>query len=225
MSGIANSNLDLLNSNNSFVQPSQEQGSLQGKLVSTLSKSGSYIIQSINHVVQSVLSKCIYIASLGRYTLSDVKNYLFASSLANNLSNGVNSENSEGVHLRSAPPPPPPPPPLPSFEQSSTLKRNTEIAQANYTNTRLSTQSVHSTLLENDNLKTQQNNSRQSTIPSAWHMSQEKVMDTEGNLASSIIQEEPLKKSKNNFMGFTMSDITNGLKNLKQTKTKASIEE
>lgn len=55
----------------------QESNSLPLKVTAQLCRTASQIIHSINNIAQSILSKCIYVGSLGRCTLDDLKNYLF----------------------------------------------------------------------------------------------------------------------------------------------------
>jgi hypothetical protein len=101
MSSITGENLGLLSVAGKTSQV-QKVSSFYGRLVSTISKGGSYITQSIKSIAQSILSKCVQIGSLGRYTLEDLKSCLFTKqgSLENKLSNG-----NSGIPL---------PPPLPS---------------------------------------------------------------------------------------------------------------
>ena len=60
----------------------QGSNSLPEKAVTQLYRATSYVVSSINQIAQSILSKCIYMGSLGRYTLDDIKNYLFTDQAA-----------------------------------------------------------------------------------------------------------------------------------------------
>lgn len=62
--------------------PPQSSNSLPGKVIAQVYRAASYVISSINRISQSILSKCIYIGSIGRYTLDDVKSYLFTDQAA-----------------------------------------------------------------------------------------------------------------------------------------------
>lgn len=97
------SSIDGLNRNSSFSCP--EKIPSQGKFFHKISDAGKCVIHSINNVAQSILSKCIYVASFGKYNLDNLKNYLFSDQTPAKLDNAMQP-------TRMAPPPPPPPPPL-----------------------------------------------------------------------------------------------------------------
>ena len=244
MCGIANSNLDL-SSKNSFIQASQEQNLLQGRLVSAISKSGSYIIQSVSYIAQSILSKCIYIGSLGRYTLSDLKNYLFTK------------QDSSGSYTAV---PPPPPPPLPTSDQLATLRKSVPVTtQTNYSNdARKTRQETDLSAMSNPDLVTlrrdlgppNENNPdlrttqqdidimHASMSPSEFEetfqnehsndLSRQDLFQKEqlGSLnrktmengTDQIINQQPIKKTKNPFVCITKSALTDALNNLKKPK-------
>lgn len=98
--------------NSSAKFPLQESFSLYGRMFNKISNSGKFIIQSINQIAQSILSKCIYLASFGNYNLDSLKNYLFENQVAH-----------PSPKPTGAPPPPPPPPPPPSPPPSNDLSR------------------------------------------------------------------------------------------------------
>ena len=88
------------------TQDLQKSTSLHGRAFHKISDGGKVIIQSINNIAQSVLSKCIWIVSFGRYNLDSLKD-LFSNQMALENKEPIASNNSP---MRSAPPPPPPPP-------------------------------------------------------------------------------------------------------------------
>jgi len=96
------SSIDGLNRNSSFSCP--ESIPSQGKFFHKISDTGKYIIHSINNIAQSILSKCIYVASFGKYNLDNLKNYLFSDQASARLDSSTKP-------TRMAPPPPPLPPP------------------------------------------------------------------------------------------------------------------
>ncbi len=61
--------------NNNLGPPLQESGSWAGKVVTKVHEATSYVVSSISSVAQSILSSCIYVGTLGRYTLDDLKDY------------------------------------------------------------------------------------------------------------------------------------------------------
>lgn len=67
---------------NNFVQPLQESGSLARKVITKVYKTTSYVIYSISSIAQSILSECIYVGSFGRYTIEDLKSYLFTKKVS-----------------------------------------------------------------------------------------------------------------------------------------------
>lgn len=140
MSITANENLGNSSVTSNTSRP-QETGSLYGRLVSTISRNSSYIAQSISSIAQSILSKCIYIGSLGRYTLDNLKNYFFSqnapleSKSSNEVIEGSQSNKSlEQLNIEArqneagSTSMVPPPPPLPSSEQLNTVTRESQIS-------------------------------------------------------------------------------------------------
>ncbi|VHO04130.1 hypothetical protein [Candidatus Rhabdochlamydia sp. T3358] len=61
--------------NNNLGFPLQESGSFLGKVVTKVHTTTSYVISSISSVAQFILSSCISVGTLGRYTLDDLKDY------------------------------------------------------------------------------------------------------------------------------------------------------
>ena len=55
--------------------PLQESGSLIGKVITKVYTTTNYLISSISSVAESILSNFIYVGSLGRYTLDDLKGH------------------------------------------------------------------------------------------------------------------------------------------------------
>lgn len=97
------------------TQDLQKSTSLHGRAFHKISDGGKVIIQSINNIAQSVLSKCIWIVSFGRYNLDSLK-YLFSNQTALENKEPTASNNSP---MRSAPPPPPPPLPPGNLNRTS----------------------------------------------------------------------------------------------------------
>jgi hypothetical protein len=60
---------------NHLEPPLQESGSLLGKVVTKVHTTTNYAISSISSVAQFILSSCISVGTLGRYTLDDLKDY------------------------------------------------------------------------------------------------------------------------------------------------------
>ena len=60
---------------NHVEPPLQESGSLLGKVVTKVHATTNYVISSISSVAQFILSSCISVGTLGRYTLDDLKDY------------------------------------------------------------------------------------------------------------------------------------------------------
>ncbi|MEK7339923.1 MAG: hypothetical protein WBD50_08075 [Candidatus Rhabdochlamydia sp.] len=58
-----------------FAPPLQESSSWGGKVVIKVHEVTSCVISSISSVAQSILSGCIYVGTLGHYTLDDLKDY------------------------------------------------------------------------------------------------------------------------------------------------------
>lgn len=81
------SSIDGLNRNSSIFCP--ESVASQRNIFHKISDAGKYIIHSINNVSQSILSKCIYVASFGNYNLDNLKNYLFSDKAPAKLDNST----------------------------------------------------------------------------------------------------------------------------------------
>lgn len=60
----------------------QESDSLPLRVFAQLTRTANQIVDSISNVAQSILSKCIHIGSLGRYTLDDLKSILFKNQIS-----------------------------------------------------------------------------------------------------------------------------------------------
>ncbi|KAG6559827.1 hypothetical protein RHABOEDO_001545 [Candidatus Rhabdochlamydia oedothoracis] len=82
ISNISNNYPDNLGS------PLQESGSLIGRVITKVYITTNYLISSIGSVTQSILSNFIYVGSLGRYTLDDLKGCF---SIKGSLENSDNS--------------------------------------------------------------------------------------------------------------------------------------
>ncbi|QZA58396.1 hypothetical protein [Candidatus Rhabdochlamydia porcellionis] len=107
MSSIASSAQGSQEINNvNSTQNLQGSVSLYGRVFHKITGRGKYIIQSINKVAQSLLSRCICVMSFGRYNLDSLKSYLF--------SNQTVLKGDDALPTSFVPPPPPPPTPTSS---------------------------------------------------------------------------------------------------------------
>lgn len=60
---------------NNLGLPLQESSSWTGKVITKVRTTASCLVSSIGSVAQSILSNFIYVGTLGRYTLDDLKDY------------------------------------------------------------------------------------------------------------------------------------------------------
>jgi len=60
---------------NNLGPPLQESSSWTGKVITKVRTTASCLVSSIGSVAQSILSNFIYVGTLGRYTLDDLKDY------------------------------------------------------------------------------------------------------------------------------------------------------
>lgn len=77
---------------NDFVPPLQESGSWAGKVITKVHTTASYVISSIDSMAQSILSNFIYVGTLGRYTLNDLKDYF-------SIKVSIENKNAEEDHI------------------------------------------------------------------------------------------------------------------------------
>ena len=60
---------------NNLGPPLQESSSWTRKVITKVRTTASCLVSSIGSVAQSILSNFIYVGTLGRYTLDDLKDY------------------------------------------------------------------------------------------------------------------------------------------------------
>lgn len=121
MSSIASSVQGSQEINNvNSTQNLQESSSLHGRVFHKITGGGKCIIQSINNVAQSILSRCICVISFGRYNLDSLKNYLFSNQTA---------LKGDDILPTGFVPPPPPPPPMPTSSSRFSAKVQSALFQ------------------------------------------------------------------------------------------------
>ncbi len=100
-----------------FTPPLQESSSWGGKVVTKVHEVTSCVISSISSVAQSILSGCIYVGTLGDYTLDDLKDYFSKENAS--LEDKPSLEDEKDITKEK-----------PEYE--SNLKRNPSIASSCY---------------------------------------------------------------------------------------------
>jgi hypothetical protein len=219
-------------SNVNSTQDLQKSTSLHGRAFHKISDGGKVIIQSINNIAQSVLSKCIWIVSFGRYNLDSLK-YLFSNQTALENKEPTASSNSP---MRSAPPPPPPPPPPPlslpplppttpenldgtSCNRSSIAKEQNLPFQGSASealngslNVRSSTNSTQCFLEEDNNTLEDGTNPRHSSLHEDSHPEIEERSNNESNASPQVKKKGIKKKFEGLLAGMQGNKLFNKMK-------------